>query len=291
MKVGIQLYSVKDMIARDPVAAFEKVAQIGYKCWEVCQLYGRTDIAYNYGLQMPPQEAKAFVASLGVTVVGSHLTYEQTQDEQCLEDYLSYMEEIGCKAAGLGSSYFPYMDMEALKAQCAHFNHVGERCRAHGMKFYYHNHYHEFQKFGDRTVYQLLMENTDPSLVWFELDTYWAMRAGMDPKQVLRENAGRILFIHQKDFPKNFRSPANLYTYAVDPHANLDRSVLRGVSEPDGFAEVGTGCMDIQGILDAANEAGVECVILEQDRTALTEEESITISMNAFKKYKGLEWA
>ena len=117
------------------------------------------------------------------------------------------------------------------------------------------------------------------------------MRAGMDPKQVLRENAGRILFIHQKDFPKNFRSPANLYTYAVDPHANLDRSVLRGVSEPDGFAEVGTGCMDIQGILDAANEAGVECVILEQDRTALTEEESITISMNAFKKYKGLEWA
>lgn len=44
MKVGIQLYSVKDMIAKDPVAAFERVAQIGYKCWEICQLYGRTDI-------------------------------------------------------------------------------------------------------------------------------------------------------------------------------------------------------------------------------------------------------
>ena len=62
------------------------------------------------------------------------------------------------------------------------------------------------------------------------------------------------------------------------------------MSEPDGFAEVGTGCMDIQGILDAANASGVQCVILEQDRTALTEEESITISMNAFRRYSGIEW-
>lgn len=290
MKVGIQLYSVKDMIAKDHIEAFKKVASIGYKCWEVCQLYGRTDVPWNYGLQMPPEEAKAFVADLGVEVVGSHLTYDQTQDEAYLEDYLSYMEQIGCKAVGLGAAYFPYMDFDGLKAQADHFNKLGEKCKAHGMRFYYHNHFQEFQRFGDKTVYQLLMENTDPGLVWYELDTYWCMRAGMDPKQVIRDNAGRICFIHQKDFPKNFRNPANLYSYAVAPDANLERGALRGISEPDGFAEVGTGCMDIQGILDAANESGVQCVILEQDRTSLTEEESITISMNAFRKYSGIEW-
>lgn len=290
MKVGIQLYSVKDMIAQDPGAAFRKVAGIGYKYWEVCQLYGRTDIAYNYGLQMPPQEAKAFTAELGVEVVGSHLTYDQTQDEAYLEDYLSYMEEIGCKAAGLGAAFFTYMDFDALRRQCDHFNRVGERCKAHGMRFYYHNHFQEFQRFGDKTVYQLMMEYTDPGLVWFELDTYWAMRGGMDPKQVLRDNKGRICFIHQKDFPKNFRSPANLYSYAIDPNANLERGALRAINEPDGFTEVGMGCMDIQGIIDAANESGAQCVILEQDRTALTEEQSIRISMDAFHKYTGIEW-
>ena len=281
MEIGIQLYSVKGMIDRDHMSAFRQVAAIGYRNWEVCQLYGRDDVAYNYGLQMPPDEARAFIGELGVKVIGSHLTDQQTRDEAYLEEYLSYMEQIGCKAAGLGAAFFPYMDREAMKEKTDHFNHLGERCKAHGMRFYYHNHYQEFQYFGDKAVYDLLMEGTDPALVWYELDTYWAMRGGQDPVELLRKYGHRICFIHQKDFPRGFRSPANLYSYAISQTQNLDSGALRGINEPDGFIEVGKGCMDIASIFRAAEQAGVAYAILEQDRTQLTELESIKISYEA----------
>ena len=281
MEIGIQMFSVKGMIDRDHADAFRRVAEVGYKNWEVCQLYGRDDVAYNYGLQMPPDEAKAFIRELGVKVIGSHLTDGQTVDGAYLEEYLSYMEQIGCKAAGLGATFFPYMDMRALDEKIARFNHLGERCKAHGMRFYYHNHFHEFQYFGDKTVYDHLMEGTDPELVWFELDTYWAMRGGQDPVALLNKYGDRICFIHQKDFPRDFRSPANLYSYAVSPIQNLEFGALIGINEPDGFTEVGKGCMDIASIFAAAEQAGVEYAILEQDRTSLTELESIKISYEA----------
>ena len=281
MDIGIQLYSVKGMIDQDHVSALRKVANVGYKNWEVCQLYGRNDVAYNYGLQMPPDEARGFIEELGVKVIGSHLTDEQIRDEAYLEEYLEYMERIGCKAAGLGAAFFPYMDMNALKETIARFNRVGERCKAHGMRFYYHNHFQEFQYFGNKTVYDLLVEGTDPSLVWFELDTYWAMRGGQDPVTLLNKHGKRICFIHQKDFPRDFRSPANLYSYAISQTKNLDFGALRGINEPDAFTEVGKGCMDIAGIFKAADQAGVEYAILEQDRTQLTELESITTSYEA----------
>lgn len=290
MKVGLQMYSVKELIAENPREAFEKVAALGYRRWEICQLYGREDIPYPYGLQMPPRDAVAMLDSLGVQVIGSHLTLEQIQDAAYVEDCLQYMAAIGCPAVGLGSAFFAKDDLEALKVQCGHFNSLGQRARAHGLRFYYHNHFQEFQRFGGRTVYEMLMAYTDPDLVDFELDTYWAMRAGQDPAELINTYGGRISRLHQKDFPKDAPQAVNLFSFAVDARANLTRESFRGIVDPRTFTEVGTGIMDIQGIIDAGNAAGIPYVILEQDQTQLTELESIARSMAAFRTFAGVDW-
>lgn len=290
MKVGLQMYSVKGMIAENALAAFEKVAGMGYRCWEVCQLYGRDDVEFNYGLQMPPKEAIQMLERLKVNVIGSHLTMEQTQDEAYLEACLPYMQEIGSTAIGLTSCYYRKDDIDDVKAWCDHFNNVGRKTAKYGMRFYYHNHFQEFQHFGDKTVYDLLMEYTDPDLVDFELDTYWAMRGGQDPKALIEKYGHRICMLHQKDFPKDAPQPVNLYTFALNENENLTRDSISGKVDPRTFTEVGTGIMNIQEIVDAGNAAGIPYVVLEQDRTQLTEEVSLARSMEAFRKCQGIEW-
>lgn len=288
MKVGIQMYSVKNMIADDPVSAFVNVAQAGYKYWEICQLYDRTDLDFNYGLQMPPEEAKDLLKNLDVQVIGSHLTREQLLSKEYLKDCFSYLQQIGSLGVGLGATMFEYNDIDALKKQCATWNEVGKMAQDYGLRFYYHNHFQEFQRFSGRTVFDLLMEHTNPDLVSFELDTFWALRGGADPVQLLEKYKGRILYLHQKDFAKNFRSPLNLYSYLIDENAPVTRESFRKINEPDAFVEVGTGCLDIQSIITAGNNAGVEYIILEQDRTTLGEQESIRISMERFQQYDGI---
>lgn len=288
MKVGIQMYSVKDMIAQDPRSAFEAVAKEGYKYWEICQLYDRKDLAFNYGLQMSPQEARELLSELGVKVIGSHLTREQIESREYLEACFSYLQQIGSLGVGLGSSMFQYNDLNALKKQCESWNEVGRMARDYGLQFYYHNHFQEFQRFSGQRVFDLLMDCTNPEWVSFELDTFWALRGGADPVQLLEDYKGRILYLHQKDFAKNFRSPLNLYSYLIDENAPVTRESFRMINEPDAFVEVGTGCLDIQSIIDAGNKAGVKYIILEQDRTTLGELESIRISMDRFRQYRGI---
>ncbi len=288
MKVGIQMYSVKNMIADDPVSAFVNVAQAGYKYWKICQLYDRTDLDFNYGLQMPPEEAKDLLKNLDVQVIGSHLTREQLLSKEYLKDCFSYLQQIGSLGVGLGATMFEYNDIDSLKKQCATWNEVGKMAQDYGLRFYYHNHFQEFQRFSGRTVFDLLMEHTNPDLVSFELDTFWALRGGADPVQLLEKYKGRILYLHQKDFAKNFRSPLNLYSYLIDENAPVTRESFRKINEPDAFVEVGTGCLDIQSIITAGNNAGVEYIILEQDRTTLGEQESIRISMERFQQYDGI---
>ena len=96
--------------------------------------------------------------------------------------------------------------------------------------------------------------------------------------------------LHQKDFPKNAPQPVNLYAFALNENDNLTRDSISGIVDPRTFTEVGTGIMDIQEIIDAGNAAGIPYVILEQDRTQLTEEVSIARSMMAFRRCQGVEW-
>ena len=282
MKVGIQLYSVREEMAKDPVEAIRKVAEIGYKNLEVAN--PRADEDPGVGFGVPADELLNILGGFGAKVVSGHL---RPITEETLPAIIEYHGKIGNRYIGQSADFFP--DYDTLMKRCEYYNNVGKILSAHGMKFVYHNHYHEFQKVNGKDVIYHILDNTDPEYVDFELDTFWAMRGGADPVEAIKKIGKRLKMVHQKDFSKTTSTPVNLWEL-VDPNVMVSRETFGGSFKPEDFCEVGTGIMEIQKILDAANEVGAEYVILEQDFTQLAPLESIKISMDSFKKYNGIEW-
>ncbi|MDD2954801.1 MAG: hypothetical protein PHD67_00645 [Oscillospiraceae bacterium] len=111
----------------------------------------------------------------------------------------------------------------------------------------------------------------------------------MDPVEVIQKTGKRLILLHQKDFNAASQYRQNLWEYRLDPDAPItDWSCIHGLEED--FVEVGTGILPIQDYIDAANACQVPYIILEQDYTKLLEAESIRVSMEAFRKFRGVEW-
>lgn len=282
LKVGIQLFSVRTDMEKDPVEAIRKVAEIGYKNLEVAN--PRADQDPGVGFDVPAEKLLEILSGFGARVVSSHI---RPIDENTLPSIIEYHGKIGNKYIGQSVDFFP--DYDTLMKRCEYYNRMGKILSEHGMKFVYHNHYHEFQQMNGKCILYHILDNTDPDYVDFEIDTFWTMRGGADPVEVIKKVGKRLRLIHQKDFSKTTDSPVNLWT-VKDPNVPITWETFGGAHKPEDFCEIGTGTMDIQSILDAANEAGAEYVILEQDATQLTPMESIKISMDSFKKYKGIQW-
>ena len=283
LKVGIQLYSVKDAMAKDPIAAIKEVAEIGYKYLEVANFDAAKDPGCGFG--MTPEQLLTALDGTGARIISSHIG---NLTEETLPAVIEWHKAVGNTIVGQSADMYDSYDK--LMQRCDYYNKLGKMLADNGMKFLFHNHYHEFVKIGDKTIYQIVLENTDPDYVTFELDTFWAMRGGQNPIELLKNMKGRVFSIHQKDFSKLAVFDHNINLLAKDNTtliSNFEMFGSRG-HKPTDFCEVGTGIMPIQEILDAANEAGAEYCILEQDATQKTEMESIKISMDAFHKYNGV---
>ena len=226
----------------------------------------------------------ALLAETGAKLISGHV---RPINEDTIDALIEYHKKVGTKYIGQSSDF--YKSYEHLLERCEYYNWVGKKLAENGMQFLVHNHYHEFQKINGREVLYHIMDNTDPNYVSFELDTFWAMRGGMDPIEVMKTLGSRLKLVHQKDFSKTSTTPINLWTIK-DPEVLISQETFGGAAQPTDFCEIGTGIMDIQSIIDAANELGAEYIVLEQDWTQLTQLESVEISMNAFKKFEGLDW-
>lgn len=290
MKVGLCLYSVKKALAADPLGTMEKVAALGFKYWETpaatpAPLAGSPSIPTTFGLTIPAKEAKQFIEAHGITITGNHYF---PCDYPNFEEYLEYQAELGLTYVGPSADFYDGYD-DVLR-KCEKLNRAAEKAKTFGLKFYYHNHFHEFQTFGGKTVEDLIYENTDPALVNIQLDTYWAARGGADPVALIDRYAGRLVSLHQKDFAKDAGEPVNLFAGRIDPASRIDHATHQKNRHVGTFAEVGTGILDIQSYIDAGNKAGVDMIYLEQDLTKLDELESVRISMEQFHQYSGIEW-
>ena len=284
MKVGIQLYSVKGEMAKDPLATIAKVAQTGYKYIETANHRADQDCGCGFGV--PAKEFKKLLDEYGAQVVSGHI-FPMREDNIGL--ILDYYNELGAKLLINPMSVFANKD-EVMRA-CDEFNRVGRAVTEGGMRFCYHNHFHEFQRFDGQRVLDIIMENTDPAYVGLELDTYWVLRGGVDPLEYIKKYAYRLLAIHQKDLAKDYTGEVNQLKAVEDKV--IDHKVFgEVVGDRLEIVEIGTGRMDIQSIIDAGNATGnTGFIILEQDATRYPELESIRISMESFRKFKGIEWA
>lgn len=288
MKVGLQVFSIREIMSENPAVAIEKAAESGFRNLEAANHKALEDDGIGTGFSV--KELKEVMDRTGTAIVSSHIA---PLDKEHFKSILEYHAEIGNKNLVYPSGKFENYD--DLMRQCELFNECGEAARSYGIRFHYHNHAHEFMTIDGSTVLELMMKNTDTDKLGLELDTFWAMRAGADPLELICRYADRITLLHQKDMAKNTPSPVNLFT-------RLDRKVTEEhvcgfeywkdeTSDLD-FAEIGTGIMDIQKIIDTANEkAKVEYIFLEQDKTQMeSEEASIRKSMEEFRKFRGIEW-
>lgn len=288
VKVGLQLFSIKEAMAKNPLEAIKKAAECGYRYLEAANHNALEDEGIGFGVSTT--ELKKVLADTGTQIISAHI---YPFDKEKYKAILEYNAEIGTR-----DMIYPmdrFQDQDDVMRRCELLNEYGEMTNEYGMRFSYHNHANEFMTVSRRMIMDLILDNTDADKVGFELDTYWAMRAGVDPIEYIHKFSDRICLLHQKDMPKESKSPINIFRKlereVEAEHMAAFRYCKQCVDDTD-FTEIGTGIMDIQGILDAANEVGsIDYMILEQDTTRLADEiASIKRSMEEFHKFRGIDW-
>lgn len=285
IQIGIQLYSVRNSLAADPEGTLNALADMGLTRLEGANHRALTEDGIGFGI--PAEFLAQLTRERGIEIIGCQIN---PLDLDRLPSILEFQEKIGNRRIGCDIEFYPYGDVEYVKRRADFFNEVGRNAAERDMTFFYHNHYMEFQRFGDRTVYELLMDYTDPDLVKFELDTYWAYRGGADPVELFRTYPDRFVMSHQKDFPADSPRPLNMYDGSVAPDASIDMPMFLELEKAEEFAEVGTGVLPIQDIIDAASQLpNFAYMLLEQDYSAGSELDSVRTSLDAFARYDGID--
>lgn len=199
--LGLQLYSIRDSISADVPGAIEKVANMGYKFVEPAN--------YNNGkfYGMEPAAFKALCEKNGLYVLSSH-TSHGLPDSSNYEETMAWWDKCIDAHAAVGAKFLvqpsmgasAYESVENLQKWCDYFNEVGAKCNAKGIKFGYHNHAKEFTTVFDGVkLYDYMLNHTDPSKVFFEIDLYWAVVGGINPVDYFNKYPGRFLLWHIKD--------------------------------------------------------------------------------------------
>ena len=188
-QIALQLYTLRERTARDMVATLRDLAEIGYRTVELAG-YG--------GLTAP--DLRATLDGLGLRAMGAHVAFDRftLQFDQVLDE----LQGLGCDYAVLPSVPLEHRTGLRVRDLNATLNGWGERCRAAGLTFAYHNHAFEFTRRsadGGETMFDGLVADTDPALVAFELDIYWVRYSGIDPITLLQRDPLRFPLLHIKD--------------------------------------------------------------------------------------------
>ena len=258
--VGLQLYTLRDLMGKDPEGTLKKVADIGYKEME---LFNYSDGKY-FGKTV--KEFAALLKSLGLTAPSGHYTTGKAMPNvkgTLTNDWKRAVDD----AVTMGQKYmvcsylFPNerIKLDDYKAFVDLFNKSAEVVKAAGMQFCYHNHDFEFKEMEGQIPYDVITSGTDKNLVKLELDLYWATFANQDPIALFKKHPGRFPLWHVKDMEKTAEK---------------------------AFAPVGTGSIDFQRIFDARKTAGMTHFFVEQDVCKLPPLESIAISYKNVEKLK-----
>ena len=190
-KVGIQLYSVRDEMIKNPKETLAKLASFGYKYVEGYE----GDLGLFWG--MSNLEFKSYLDGLGLNMLASHCG-----DTNNLESFKAKCDQ----AAEIGLEYLicPWAEgdrsLSGFQYLSETFNKCGQIAKEREIKFGYHNHDYSFKKIDGMYLQDVLMNGTDKNLVDFEMDIYWVVASGEDPKKWFDKHPGRFTYCHVKDY-------------------------------------------------------------------------------------------
>lgn len=258
--MGLQLYTIRDAMEADVSGTLQKVAELGYRDLETYGFDPQT-VKY-YGLHA--SEFKSLLQEHGLTTSSGHydlFKYVNTP----VDELMRYVDKCVEGAKLLGQKYvtWPWLDpadrsIEKFKTLTEKFNKVGERINEAGLQFAYHNHDFEFVDHAGENGYDIILRETDASLVKLQIDLYWVMHSSkLSPEALFAKQPGRYVMWHIKDMHKQSRD----------------------------YTELGNGSIDYSKILPLATKAGLEFYFIEQGGNFKnTSMESIAESATFFKK-------
>ena len=239
--VALQLYTVRDLTAKDFPGTLATIAKMGYDAVEFAG-YGGLSAA----------DMKKLLGDLGLVCAGTHEGYERL--DRNLDEVIGYNRAIGNEWLVCPSMPKEFSDKGAdgFKAFAEKLNVIGEKANKAGMKLCYHNHSFEFKKADGKYLLDILLSAADPKLVSAEVDVYWVKFGGEDPVAFISRHAGRCPLLHMKDMT---------------------------AGENPTYAPVGTGVIDMKGVVGAARKAGTKWFIVELDDSKMPMLQAIEISL------------
>jgi sugar phosphate isomerase/epimerase len=228
-RVGLQLYTVRKALAKDLEGTIAAIAAAGVRELEFAGYYEKSAVWW-----------RTLLGRHGLTTPATHVGLPRTDAEWAPHfAFAKELEHTWVIVPWLGNA--DRVDVASWRRVADRLNRAGEMAKRAGVNLGYHNHDFEFARVGDTTGFEILMAHTDPALVDFELDLYWAVRAGQDPIAMMSRWNGRFTCCHVKD--------------AGPPPA---RTML----------DVGAGTIDFEGILDAGRAQGLRHWFIEHDNPA-----------------------
>lgn len=250
--IGLQLYSVRGELEKDFEGTLQKVKDMGYEGVEFFSEY------YGHSIQ----EVKKLCDDLGLVIFSNHVPYDLMISD--LDQVINDNKFFGCEYIA-----FPYMeasgrpgvDPEKFKEIVAKIGEVGKVVKKEGIQLLYHNHDFEFATLPDGTVgYDYIFSSNDPSDVQLELDVCWSDFSGFKGDDLVRKYSGRIPVLHMKD-------------YYLEGELTSDPYALIGIESENApeqggkfeYRPVGDGLVNTPEVIEAARNAGVKWLCVEQD--------------------------
>jgi sugar phosphate isomerase/epimerase len=245
--VGIQLYTVNIPMQQDPAGTLKKLREIGF---------GEVELA-GFG-RLSAKQFRQLLDEAGMACPSAHLQFDISDLDSTFAD----AHAIGVKYATSSSLHSlmgdpkpvvttskPAMSLDEAKRTAEFANRIGEAAKRAGLQYVYHNHDFEFADQGGGVIgYDVLLRETDPELVKFEIDCGWMVFAGRNPIDYFKKYPYRFPMIHVKDF--------------LAPH---DKSAVAGAAQVMLGAELGRGVVDYKPILAAAEKSGLQHYFAEQE--------------------------
>lgn len=226
---GIQLYTVRNEIPKDPKGVLKQLASFGYT--QIESFEGAQGMFWG----MTPAEFKSYVEGLGMKIISSHCDIGKEFEKKAADAASIGMKYLICPYKG------PQKSINDFKRIADDFNAKGDICKKNGIRFAYHNHDYSFKAQDGQIPEDVMLANTNPDTVDFEMDIYWVVTAGADPVAYLKKYKNRFRLGHVKDRTKN-------------------------TTEEDASCILGQGSIDFPKILTEAKANGMEYFIVEQEK-------------------------
>ncbi len=237
---GLQLYSLRDDTKKDHISTIKKLAEMGYKNVEFAGYYG-----------MSGNEMKTLLDDLGIKGISSHVGYHLYENAEAFKNEVEFNHAVGNNHIVL--PYYSFPDEEAAKESVDKIGKMMEAFKKEGFDFGYHNHAHEFKKFDSGKCPMDYIRSINGMKL--QPDVFWVKTAGLDPVEFIKENQGRIISVHMKEFASD--------------GSNI---------------EFGNGILPWKEIMTEAEKAGTSIGIIEQEQYTCAPLDSVKICIDNLNK-------